>query len=84
MSNGDGGTGGQLLIVVEEIRPDWVVIRPALSEFRKAVELERLPGLLDRTLTAWLTDHPRAKVRSALGLVEDGFTVTVHLWLDGS
>ncbi|MDR3635087.1 MAG: hypothetical protein P4L84_14880 [Isosphaeraceae bacterium] len=82
-ANGDGGTSGELRITVEELRPDWVTIRPELSDFRKMVELERIPNLLEQTLIAWLKGHPKAKVRAALGLVEDGFTIAVHLWLDG-
>ena len=82
---GNGSMGGEgIQLVVEELRPDWVVIRAALSEFRKQVELERLPGLLDRTLTAWLQERPMLRVRSALGVVEDGFTVALHIWFDAS
>ncbi len=70
--------------VVEEIAKDWVMIRPALSEFRREVELERLPGLINRTLIAWLRSRPAARVRSTLAVVGGGSTVAVHVWLDPS
>jgi hypothetical protein len=82
-SNGSGDTGGELRITVEELQPGWVAIRPELSDFRKLVKLERIPGLLEQTLIAWCRLHPEAKVRAGLGLVEDGFTIAIHVWLDG-
>jgi hypothetical protein len=79
-----GGTTMDIVINVEEIAKDWVVIRPALSEFRKEVELERLPLLINKTLVAWLKERPSLKVRSTLGIVERGWTVALHIWFDQS
>jgi hypothetical protein len=69
-------------VVVDELAADWVMIHPVLSDFRKEVELERLPGLLNQTLIAWLRERPSAKVRSTLGVVEGGSTIALHVWLD--
>jgi hypothetical protein len=67
-------------VTIDELRPGWAIIRVPLSEFRKNVELERLPGLLDRTLTTWLAARPDVRVRAALPIVEDGFTTALHIW----
>jgi hypothetical protein len=69
-------------VVVEELAGDWLMIHPVLSDFRKEVELERLPGLINQTLIAWLRERPSLKVRSTLGVVEAGSTIAVHVWLD--
>ncbi len=69
-------------VVVEKLAADWVMIHPVLSDFRKEVELERLPGLLEQTLIAWLLKRPAAKVRSTLGVVEGGSTIALHVWFD--
>ena len=69
-------------VVVEELAEDWVMIHPVLSEFRKEVELERLPGLINQTLVAWLRERPSLKVRSSLDVVEGGSTIAVHVWFD--
>ncbi|HWE36576.1 MAG TPA: hypothetical protein VG406_08420 [Isosphaeraceae bacterium] len=71
-----------LEIVVEEKGADYAVVRPSLSKFRMEMELERLPALLDRTLTYWLADRPSLRVRTVLPVVEDGFTVAIHVWYD--
>lgn len=69
-------------IVIEEMAAGWATIQPALSEFRKEVELERLPGLIHQTLTAWLRANPSFKIRSTLAIDEGGSTVAVHAWFD--
>jgi hypothetical protein len=66
-------------VTIEELRSGWAILRVPLSEFRKNVELERLPGLNDRTLTTWLIARPDVKVRAALPIVEDGFTTALHI-----
>lgn len=69
-------------VVIDESRPGWAIIRAPLSEFRKNVELERLPDLLDKSVTMWLAARPLAKVRAVLPIVEHGFTTTLHIWWD--
>jgi len=72
-----------ITITVEEPAPGWLVLRPAdLSEFEEAMEIDRIPHLLEKTLRAWLIDRPRFRVRAALGFVEDGSTVALHVWGD--
>jgi hypothetical protein len=39
-------------IVVTQPAEVWIVIRPNLTEFRMEVEMERIPVLIDRTLTS--------------------------------
>jgi hypothetical protein len=73
---------GPIAVTITEPRTGWGIIRVPLSEFRKNVELERLPGLLDKTLTGWLLEHPRANIRAAMPIVEDGFTTSLHFWWD--
>jgi hypothetical protein len=69
-------------VTVDEPKSGWAIIRDPLSEFRKNVELERLPGLLDRTLTTWLVARPEVRVRATLPIVEEGFTTALHVWWD--
>lgn len=45
--------------------------------------MERIPGLIDRTLTDYLANRLPIKIRATLGIVDDGFTVAVHVWFDG-
>lgn len=45
--------------------------------------MERIPGLIDRTLTDYLATRLPIKIRATLGIVDDGFTVAVHVWFDG-
>ncbi len=67
-------------VTIDEPRPGWAVFRVPLSGFRKNMELERLPGLLDRSLSFWLQHRPTARIRAALPIVEDGFTTALHVW----
>lgn len=73
----------ELQVVIEVLGGGHVVVRPALTEFRRLVELERIPELLSRTLADWLQRHSAIRVRATLPIVEDGFTVIVHVWFDG-
>jgi hypothetical protein len=68
-------------IVIEEFG-DHAVFRPSMTEFKKQVELERLPDLLSKSLSAWTLDRPDLRVRTAVGIVEDGFTAALHIWFD--
>ena len=69
-------------VVVDEIKHGWAVIRIPVSEFRKQVELERFPGLLDQTLTSWLSTRTEVRVRATLPIMEEGFTTVLHIWWD--
>lgn len=69
-------------IVVDEFGPDWIMVHANLSEFRKEVELERLPDLVSKSVIAWLRMHPELKVRATLPIVEGGSTVACHVWLE--
>ncbi|MEO6807572.1 MAG: hypothetical protein ABI353_00465 [Isosphaeraceae bacterium] len=86
MNDGNGGIGkrevGRVEILVEE-RPGWIRVHAVFpTEFQRQVELERLPGLIDRTLTDYLSKHTPIKVRAILPIHDDGFTIAVHLWYD--
>ncbi len=74
---------GNVDIVVEELGPGWLKLHAVMAtEFQREVELDRIPGLIDRTLTAYLLKRPGLRVRATLPLVEAGLTVAVHLWYD--
>ena len=82
--NGSGPQVGRVIVRVEE-RPGWIRVHAVFpTEFQRQVELERLPGLIDRTLTDYLTKHPAIRVRATLPILDDGFTVAVHVWYDPS
>lgn len=82
MSNGNEPQVGRVNVVAEE-RPGWLRLHAVFpTEFQRQVELERLPGLIDRTLTDYLTKNPTIRVRTVLPIVDDGFTVAVHVWFD--
>ena len=49
---------------------------------KKLAEIERLPLLLSQSLAVWSSKRPNLKVRSTLGIVEDGYTVAIHVWFD--
>jgi hypothetical protein len=76
-------SGHYVTVTAKTLRPGWVSIQPELSEFRKLMEMERLPLLLEKSLVAWGLENPDAKVRAAIGFVEDGFTIAIHVWYDG-
>jgi hypothetical protein len=69
-------------VVVDELSNDWLMIHPVLSDFRKEVELERLPDLINQTLIAWLRMRPSRRVRSTLAIVEGGSTIAIQVWLE--
>jgi hypothetical protein len=54
--------------------PGHIAIQSALEEFRRSVEVERLPDLAGQTLADWLQNHPGVKDRAALPIAEDEFT----------
>jgi hypothetical protein len=86
MNIGNGGLGkseaGRVEISVEE-RPGWIRVHAVFpTEFQRQVEFERLPGLIDRTLTDCLSNHSPIRVRAILPILDDGFTIGVHLWYD--
>jgi hypothetical protein len=79
MNNGNEPQVGRVTVLVEE-RPGWIRVHAVFpTEFQRQVELERLPGLIDRTLTDYLTKHPPIKVRTILPILDDGFTIAVHV-----
>lgn len=61
---------------------DSAVIYPAESQFKKLAEMERLPILLSKTLFHWMSKNPQFRVRNTLPIVEDGYTVAIHVWFD--
>ncbi len=74
---------GEVVVAVDEISDDWIMVHAVLpTEFQRQVEFERIPGLINRTLIDWLRNHPSVTVRSTLGIVEDGCTIAVHVWLN--
>ena len=80
----EGRTGSRdFTVVITDPGPGPVVIQPALTEFRLAVEMERLLDLVGQTLADWPQIHRGVKVRAALPIVEDGFTSAVHVWYGG-
>lgn len=79
----DASEVGRVNIVIDELGPGWLRFRAVLaSDFQREVELERFPGLIDRTLTDFFRKRPGLKVRATMPIVEDGFTVAVHVWFD--
>ena len=65
-----------------EVKPGWIRFYAVLpSEFQRKVELERLPSLFDRTISAWLRENAHIRVRTVLPVVEDGCTVGAYLFL---
>jgi hypothetical protein len=69
-------------IGVRSLAADWVLIQPGLSKFRKEVERDRLPDFISQALIDYLSERPEIKVRSTLGIVEGGTTVSLHVWFD--
>ncbi len=80
--NGGAGHGEVTIQVIDRPELGWATILPQLSEFRKQVELERLPELLDKTLEHWMKGMPGVRVKTTLGVVENGYTVKIHLWYE--
>lgn len=83
-SNGGFSKGevGRVEILVEE-RPGWIRVHAVFpTEFQRQVEFERLPSLIDRTLTDYLSKHIPIRVRAVLPILDDGFTIAVHLWYE--
>ena len=72
---------GRFNISVTEVG-DSAVIYPAESQFKKLAEIERLPILLSKTLFHWMSQNPQFRVRNTLPIVEDGYTVAIHVWFD--
>ncbi len=74
---------GSIEIKVDRLGVGWIVVYAVLSsEFQSAVEIDRIPKLIHRSLNDWLARRPHVRVRSTLGLVEDGYTTIVHVWYD--
>lgn len=62
----EGRTGSRdFTVVITDPGPGPVVIQPALTEFRRAVEMERLLDLVGQTLADSLRKHPGVEVRAA-------------------
>lgn len=81
--NDDASEVGRVNIVIEELGPGWLKLHAVLaSDFQREVELERLPGLIDRTLTDYFMKRPGLKIRATMPIVEDGLTVAAHVWYD--
>jgi hypothetical protein len=68
-------------IVVNECR-DTAVFFPGVSEFKKLAEIDRLPIRLSRVLFRWMQEHPHYRVRSTMPIIEDFYTVAIHVWFD--
>ncbi|MHB1556001.1 MAG: hypothetical protein ACYC61_00845 [Isosphaeraceae bacterium] len=75
------GPIGQIQILLERTG-DSVVFRPNMSEFRKQAEIEILPKVLSMAVAEWVRNNPDCRVRNTLGILQDGYTVTIHVWFD--
>jgi hypothetical protein len=71
--NGDGGID----VGVVEMGQGWVQFRAGIGP---STDFERVPGLLGETMVGWLGAHPGVRVRTALPIVQGGYTVAIHLW----
>jgi hypothetical protein len=60
------------------LAPGWVVYQAGTPP----PERKKLPFALQGHLRKDLTEHPTVRVRSSLGIVQDGNTVAIHLWYD--
>ena len=72
---------GTLQIVVDG-SVNSAVIRPAMTEFKKLAEINRLPTPLSETLANWTRNRPDYRVHTVFGIMEDGYTVAIHIWFD--
>jgi hypothetical protein len=73
--NGDGGID----IGVVTVGEGWVMFRAGITP---TTDLGRVPSLLNETMLTWAKANPTARVRSTLSIVENGNTVTIHVWFD--
>lgn len=74
--NGNGAP--KVTIDVVQAGPGWVVVQAGDHK----PEPHLLPEFLNRALMDWLKTHPECRVRTALGIVSNGFTVGLHVWFD--
>jgi hypothetical protein len=74
----------KLRIVVTPMGIGYVCIEPELSDLPFPVELESIPDMLSMALRDRIRDHPAAKVRSALPVIANGYSVAIHVWFDGA
>jgi len=57
---------GEVRVTIDtiDVQPGWACFAPG----KNPPDSDRLPGLLDRSLAAWLKEHPERRVRAALGI----------------
>jgi hypothetical protein len=75
------GEVGQIQVTIERVG-DSVIFRPHMSEFRKQAEIEIVPKVLSMAVADWMKNNPRCRVRNTLAILQDGYTVAIHVWFD--
>lgn len=61
-----------------EFRTGWACFQAGDSPPPK----DQLPGHLNQCLCEWLERNPDFRVRATLPIVEDGYTVAIHVWFE--
>ena len=68
------------LIERRTLAPDWVYL--TLGE--PSPPPEQVSGVLNLGLMRWLKDDKQIRVRATLAMVENGNTLAIHEWYDGT
>ena len=68
----------QITIDRIEMGPGWVCFQAG----EKPPALEQLPGYLNHACYAWLQRNSEFAVRATLPIVEQGYTVAIHVWFE--
>lgn len=61
---------------------DWLIIQPNLTEFRRELEFDSLPRAIHWAFSTWISQHPERRIRTTLGILEQGSLVALHVWHD--
>ncbi len=75
-----GNGDGKIEIGVEIKTDGWVMFRAGITP---TIDIRQVPNALSEIMSAWLKDRPDLHVRSTLPIVEDGYTVAIHVWFEG-
>ena len=72
---------GEVNIVVDVMGAGWVMIHAVMpTEFQRQVEFERIPHLINQTFVTWMRQNPGIGIFATQGIVEDGYTIALHVW----
>ncbi len=79
-NRGSNGNGDQKVVIActTNDKRRWAYFRAEKSPPKST----DLPIFLNRAVLDWQEDNPTKRVRTSLGIVQDGMTVAIHIWWD--